>query len=85
MHNEANNDNTVLRLRLKYSNKVIIGHINNPLKNKFELHNEIAPDKVDLTACFHHVTYVTFQSESILYSCRISRNFLLKTAEISEV
>ena len=48
--NAANSENNVLKnLRLKNSNKVIIGHIsNNSLRNKFELLIEIAPDKVDL-------------------------------------
>ena len=48
--NEANNENNVLKnLRLKNSNKVIIGHINiNSLRNKFELLTEMVRDKVDL-------------------------------------
>ena len=47
--NEANNDNNVLKnLRLKNSNKVIIGHINiNSLRNKFEILTEMVRDKVD--------------------------------------
>ena len=45
-----NNENKVLKnLRLKTSNKVIIGHINiNSLRNKFELLTEMVRDKVDL-------------------------------------
>ena len=48
--NEANNEDNVLKnLRLKNSNKVIIGHINiNSLRNKFELLTEMVQDKVDL-------------------------------------
>ena len=49
--NEVNNrNNNVLKnLRLKNSNKVIIGHINiNSLGNKFELLTEMVQDKVDL-------------------------------------
>ena len=43
------NENNVLKnLRLKNSNKVIIGHINiNSLGNKFELLIEMVQDKVD--------------------------------------
>ena len=45
-----NNQNDLLKnLRLKNSNKVIIGHINiNSLRNKFELLTEMVQDKVDL-------------------------------------
>ena len=48
--NEANHENNILKnLRLKNSNKVIIGHINiNSLRNKFELLTEMVRDKVDL-------------------------------------
>ena len=48
--NEVNNENNVLKnLRLKNSNKVIIGHINiNSPTNKFELLTEMVRDKVDL-------------------------------------
>ena len=45
-----NNQNDLLKnLRLKTSNKVIIGYINiNSLRNKFELLTEMVRDKVDL-------------------------------------
>ena len=48
--NEVNNENNLLKnLRLKSSNKVIIGHINiNSLRNKFEHLTEMVRDKVDL-------------------------------------
>ena len=48
--NEAKNENNLLKnLRLKNTNKVIIGHINiNSLRNKFELLTEMVRDKVDL-------------------------------------
>ena len=45
-----NNENNLLKnLRLKNSNKVIIGHNNiNSQRNKFELLTEMVRDKVDL-------------------------------------
>ena len=48
--NEANSENNALKnLRLKNSNKVIIGHTNtNSRRNKFELLTEMVQDKVDL-------------------------------------
>ena len=48
--NEANSENNVLKnLRLKNSNKVIVGHINiNSLRTKFELLTEMVQDEVDL-------------------------------------
>ena len=48
--NEANSENNVLKnLRLKNSNKVIVGHINiNSLRTKFELLTEMVRDEVDL-------------------------------------
>ena len=60
--NEANIENNVLKnLRLKNSDKVIIGHINiNSLRNKFELLTEIVRDKVDLL--------MISEKNSILYS-----------------
>ena len=48
--NETKNENNLLKnLRLKNSNKVIIGHINiNSLRNKFELLTKMVRDKADL-------------------------------------
>ena len=47
VYNESNN--LLKNVRLKNSNKVIIGHINiNSLRNKFELLTEMVRDKVDL-------------------------------------
>ena len=50
MSSGSSNENNVLKsLRLKNSDKVIIGHTNiNSLKNKFEFLTKTVRDKVDL-------------------------------------
>ena len=77
--NEANNENNVLKnLRLKNSNKVIIGHINiNSLRNKFELLTEMVRDKVDLLMIFETKLDSSFPNAQFYmksYSYRLDRN-----------
>ena len=67
-------------LRLKISNKDIIGHINiNSLRSKFELVTEMVWDKVDLlmiseTKLNSSFPSAQFYMKSYLKSCRLDRN-----------
>ena len=77
--NEGNNENNVLKsLKLKNSNKVIIGHINiNSLRNKFELLTEMVRDKVDLLMIFETKLDSSFPNAQFYmksYSYRLDRN-----------
>ena len=79
--NEGNNENNVLKsLKLKNSNKVIIGHINiNSLRNKFELLTEMVRDKVDLlmiseTKLDSSFPNAHFYMKSYSKPCRLHRN-----------
>ena len=65
-------------LKLKNSNKVIIGHINiNSLRNKFELLTEMVRDKVDLLMIFETKLDSSFPNAQFYmksYSYRLDRN-----------